>query len=172
MKAILSKRALSAACIVMLSAGVMGCMNTNDDGVRQQGAPTANRYNNMQAQRQDTANRNNGVQDEVQIAEKAANQIVKLSGVRQANVLVTRRNAYVAAILDERQGQLSRNTEDQIAAKVRQVDPNVQNVYVSTNPEFVDRVNAYVEDVRQGRPVAGFVDQLNEMIQRIFPNAR
>jgi hypothetical protein len=33
-------------------------------------------------------------------------------------------------------------------------------------------VNSYVTEAGQGRPAAGFVDQFNEMVQRIFPNAR
>ncbi|MCY9666360.1 YhcN/YlaJ family sporulation lipoprotein, partial [Paenibacillus alginolyticus] len=60
----------------------------------------------------------------------------------------------------------------QIAPKVRETDPTIQNVYVSTNPDFIDRINAYVRDVQEGRPVAGFVEEFNEMVQRIFPNAR
>lgn len=52
---------------------------------------------------------------------------------------MTRRNAYVAAAVNDNQGQLTREMEDQIAQQVRAADPNIQNVYVSTNPEFVDR---------------------------------
>jgi YhcN/YlaJ family sporulation lipoprotein len=108
----------------------------------------------------------------IEIADKAAEKITKLKGVNQANVLVTRRNAYVAAVLDTNQQKLTKNIEDQIANQVRKADPSIQNVYVSTNPEFVDRINGYVNDVQEGRPVAGFLEQLNEIAARIFPNAR
>jgi YhcN/YlaJ family sporulation lipoprotein len=108
----------------------------------------------------------------VHIANQAAEKISQLNGVRQANVLVTRRNAYVAAAVNDNEGQLSREMEDQIAQQIRSVDPSIQNVYVSTNPEFVDRTNRYVTDVGQGRPVTGFFEEFNEMVQRIIPNAR
>lgn len=108
----------------------------------------------------------------IEIADKAAETITKLKGVNQANVLVTRRNAYVAAVLDNDQQKLTKNIEDQIANQVRKVDPDIQNVYVSTNPEFVERINGYVGDVQEGRPVTGFMEQLNEIAARIFPNAR
>ncbi|MDQ8738024.1 YhcN/YlaJ family sporulation lipoprotein [Paenibacillus sp. LHD-38] len=111
-------------------------------------------------------------EDRVDVADRAAENITKLKGVRQANVLVTRRNAYVAAALDDDQKKLTRDIEDQIAKQVRAADSDIQNVYVSTNPQFVDRINGYVDDVQQGRPVVGFVEEFNEMVARIFPNAR
>jgi YhcN/YlaJ family sporulation lipoprotein len=107
-----------------------------------------------------------------EIAKNVADRIVRLNGVKQANVLVTKRNAYVAAVVNTHNNVITRTLEDQIANEVRATDPNILNVYVSTNPEFVDRVNRYVEDVRQGRPVTGFFDELSNMIQRIFPAAR
>lgn len=102
----------------------------------------------------------------------AADKIVRLNGVKQANVLVTRRNAYVAAVVDTPQTEIPQQLEEQIANEVRSTDPNIQHVYVSTNPEFVDRVNRYVQDIGQGRPVAGFVEEFSAMIQRLFPTAR
>ncbi|CAM4408621.1 YhcN/YlaJ family sporulation lipoprotein [Paenibacillus alkaliterrae] len=111
-------------------------------------------------------------EDRVEVADRAAENITKLKGVRQANVLVTRRNAYVAAALDGDQNKLTRDIEDQIAKQVRAADSDIQNVYVSTNPQFVDRINGYVDDVQQGRPVVGFMEEFNEIVARIFPNAR
>lgn len=148
---------------VLLVASVMltACMN-NNQAQQQPGAQT------QQAQNQPHANLDN----RVQIADQAADKIAQVKDVKQANVLVTQRNAYVAAVLNDNQGKLRPELEDQIAKQVRATDPNIQNVYVSTNPEFVDRINSYVADVRQGRPVAGFFEELNAMVQRVFPNAR
>jgi YhcN/YlaJ family sporulation lipoprotein len=103
------------------------------------------------------------------IAKVAADRITRIPGVKQANVLVTKHNAYVAAVVNIPSTQLTKAWEDHIAKEVRATDPTIKNVYVSTNPEFVDRVNQYVEQVRQGRPIAGFFDELNQVIQRIFP---
>ncbi|UKS28255.1 YhcN/YlaJ family sporulation lipoprotein [Paenibacillus sp. HWE-109] len=107
----------------------------------------------------------------IQIADQAVTNIMKLNQIQQANVLVTNRNAYVAAMLHHGV-ELSRNLEDQIAAQVKAVDPAIQNVYVSTNPDFFGRINTYVQDVRQGKPVAGFFDEFSETIKRVFPSAR
>jgi YhcN/YlaJ family sporulation lipoprotein len=106
------------------------------------------------------------------IAQTAANRIARLKSVKSVNVLITNRNAYVAAVVNTPKNQITKVLEDQIAKEVRATDRSIQHVYVSTNPEFVDRVRQYVDDVRRGRPVSGLFDQLNKIIQRIFPVAR
>ncbi|MFD0959070.1 YhcN/YlaJ family sporulation lipoprotein [Paenibacillus chungangensis] len=117
-----------------------------------------------------TGKNNNSMNERVDIAEKAADSITTINGVKSANVFVTRNNAYVAALMDTGK-DLSKDMEKQIADKVRETDANIHNVYVSTNPELMDRMNTYMKDVREGRPVSGFVQEFNDMIMRIFPNA-
>jgi YhcN/YlaJ family sporulation lipoprotein len=152
--------------IVVLSISffvfTVGCSNKTTNQIKQQGTHM------QQVPNQVKTNRDN----RFEIAKNVADRIVRLNGVKQANVLVTKRNAYVAAVVNTHNNVITRTLEDQIANEVRATDPNILNVYVSTNPEFVDRVNRYVEDVRQGRPVTGFFDELSNMIQRIFPAAR
>jgi YhcN/YlaJ family sporulation lipoprotein len=151
--------------VVTLSIVVTGCANTQNN-LRQQSAPGSTILGQPQSQ-QPKATADNKIKE----ASAAAARITKIKGVRSANVLVTQRNAYVAAVLDTN-AQISRSIEDQIAAQVRATDPNIQNVYVSTSPELVDRFNAYVRDVQQGRPVSGFVNEFNAIVQRIFPKAK
>lgn len=143
-----------------MSIVISGC-TANPNNQKQQNAPI------KQQQVQQPGNEDN----RIQIAKEAAAKITEVDSVKQANVLVTKRNAYVAAILKNDQ-QLSREIEDQIANKVRAADSNIQNVYVSTNPELADRFNTYVHDVQQGRPVAGFVEQFKEIVARVFPNPK
>jgi spore cortex protein len=147
-----------ALLLITFLVFTVGCGNRTKNQVRQQGT-------HMQATPNKTDNR-------FDIAKVAADRITRLNGVKQANVLVTKHNAYVAAVVNIPTNQITRVLEDQIAKEVRATDPTIQNVYVSTNPEFVDRVNKYVEDVRQGRPISGFFDELNQIIQRVFPVAR
>ncbi|MBW7474539.1 YhcN/YlaJ family sporulation lipoprotein [Paenibacillus oenotherae] len=67
----------------------------------------------------------------------------------------------------------SKVTEDlksQIAGKVKGMVPQVDNVYVSANPDFVDRMTAYMDDVRLGHPIQGFIVEFNAMVDRIFPH--
>ncbi len=161
------------AALCLLASGCTDNDNNGNNGnngnnqVQQQA-----RQGHPMRQMTNQANPGTNADNRVEIAQAAAERIDRLPGVRQANVLVTRRNAYVAAVLDGNGRQLNRQTEDRIAREVRAVTPDVRNVYVSTNPDFVDRINTYIDDVQQGRPVAGFVEQFNEMVRRIFPDAR
>ncbi|MFC3748109.1 YhcN/YlaJ family sporulation lipoprotein [Paenibacillus sp. GCM10012306] len=59
--------------------------------------------------------------------------------------------------------------KDKIAAEVKKTSPNVDNVYVSANPDFVERFNVYAEEARAGHPLKGFADEFRTMVERIFP---
>ncbi|NBD27323.1 YhcN/YlaJ family sporulation lipoprotein [Paenibacillus glycinis] len=57
----------------------------------------------------------------------------------------------------------------QIASEVKKMSPSIKNVYVSANPDFVDRMGAYMADVKAGHPIQGFIAEFNAMVDRIFP---
>lgn len=64
---------------------------------------------------------------------------------------------------------VSNDVKDKITKIVQKADPNITNVYVSANPDFVQRVSNYATDVRNGHPIGGMVNELSTMIERIFP---
>ena len=68
--------------------------------------------------------------------------------------------------------ELTKDVEKKIADQVRKSDGSIRNVYVSVNPEFVDRMEGYTNDIRDGRPVAGIFDEFTEVVQRLFPTSR
>ncbi|MYL51094.1 YhcN/YlaJ family sporulation lipoprotein [Halobacillus litoralis] len=110
------------------------------------------------------------------VAKDAANRIEKnVDGVDNVYVLKTRDNAYVAAELDNPKGdknEVSDEMEKQIKKAVKASDQDINNVYISTNPDFVDLTNNYVEDAQNGEPVEGFFREFGEMVDRIFPDQR
>jgi YhcN/YlaJ family sporulation lipoprotein len=59
--------------------------------------------------------------------------------------------------------------KDKIAAVVKKADPSIDNVYVSTNPDFVERADYYAEEFRAGHPLKGFANEFRTMVERIFP---
>ncbi|MBY7143007.1 YhcN/YlaJ family sporulation lipoprotein [Virgibacillus sp. NKC19-3] len=70
---------------------------------------------------------------------------------------------------DRYDDELSDDVKEEISEIVKSVNNDIDNVYVSTNPEFFDLTNNYVDDVNEGRPVRGFFDQFGNMIERLFP---
>ena len=59
--------------------------------------------------------------------------------------------------------------KERIAAEVKKMAPQIDHVYVSANPDFVSRMTSYMEDVRLGHPIQGFVAEFNALVERIFP---
>jgi YhcN/YlaJ family sporulation lipoprotein len=62
--------------------------------------------------------------------------------------------------------------EKKIADQVRATDSDIQEVYVSANPDFVNRMKDYEKRINEGAPVKGLFEEFTEAVQRVFPNAR
>ncbi|MFS1513982.1 YhcN/YlaJ family sporulation lipoprotein [Chengkuizengella sp. SCS-71B] len=64
---------------------------------------------------------------------------------------------------------MTNEVKKKISNKVKSMDKNVNNVYVSANADFVERINNYMVDIGEGRPVRGFMDEFNTFMNRVFP---
>lgn len=128
------------------------------------------------------ANNNDGNRNnQYDVSEEAAERIKNdIEGIDRVQVLTTDNNAYVAAGFDNKNHQNRKNNGDgeeevneemkqKIGDIVRSVDNNIENVYVSSNPDFIDLTNNYVDDMNNGEPIEGFFDQMGNMIERVFP---
>lgn len=61
------------------------------------------------------------------------------------------------------------DVKERITKIVQEIDDNIDNVYVSTSPDFINLAEGYGNDLDNGRPVRGFFDQIGNMIERAFP---
>ncbi|WP_175493022.1 YhcN/YlaJ family sporulation lipoprotein [Bacillus sp. OK048] len=101
------------------------------------------------------------------IENEAEDKVENLPEVNQANIIVSNRNAYVAVEMDEDfHGEISPFVEDQIAQQVREANPNIQNVYISSKRDFVTQMRQYRENLQNGKSTDGFT----KMVQRFFLN--
>ncbi|MBS4200025.1 YhcN/YlaJ family sporulation lipoprotein [Bacillus sp. FJAT-49732] len=109
----------------------------------------------------------------IDVADNIADKVADLKEVDTANVLVTNRNAYVAVKLSNKgNNEMSNTVQRKIAKQVRDVDNNIDNVYVSENPDFYNRMTGYRNDINAGQPVSGFFNEFSDTVRRVFPNAR
>jgi spore cortex protein len=132
----------------------------------------------------DRVNNHDNNTNRYDVAEEAADLIVKkIDVIDNAYVITTDNNAYVAAALDTNQNgrnldrnqngdELTEDVKDKISAIVKSVDHNIDHVYVSTNPDFMDLANNYANDVNRGKPVEGLFEEIGNMIERVFPQNR
>lgn len=112
----------------------------------------------------------NKEENRLEVADEAADHIVKMEEVESANVIVTNHNAYVAVVLHEGiEG--TKQLEDKIAEEARAANKDFNNVYVSMNPDFVQQTTDYGNKIRAGEPVEGFFEEFSDTVKRVFPDA-
>ncbi|GAA0439707.1 hypothetical protein GCM10008983_15760 [Lentibacillus halophilus] len=70
---------------------------------------------------------------------------------------------------NDRGEEVTDDVKEEISRIVKSVDPDVDNVYVSTNPDFFDLAGNYADEADNGEPVEGMFDQIGNMIERVFP---
>ncbi|WP_082892723.1 YhcN/YlaJ family sporulation lipoprotein [Rossellomorea aquimaris] len=172
------KKYVFTALIGVLFLGIVSGCGTNDN-MNEQGLNENNRdlqnvkYNNNQGNRDYVNYDGEMVEENYSISDKAANKVATLNQVESAYVLTTKRNAYVAAVLEDRyNGEINNELEKKIADSVRSVDPGIQNVYVSTNPDFIDSMRDYANKADQGKPIKGLGEEMADMLKRVFPNRK
>ena len=112
----------------------------------------------------------NNEENRLEVADEAADHIVKMEEVESANVIVTNHNAYVAVVLHEGV-EGTKQVEDKIAEEARAANKDFKNVYVSMNPDFVKQTTDYGDKIRAGEPVEGFFEEFSETVKRVFPDA-
>lgn len=71
--------------------------------------------------------------------------------------------------LSENKDNVSAEIKSKISDVIKKSDPSITNVYVSANPDFVQRVSNYATEVKNGHPIGGMVSELSTMFERIFP---
>lgn len=166
--------------------------DNNDTNVEQTrfNAGTQNGQDNRQDFDMNQNNNENGG-GEYDLSEEAAQRITdEVEGIESANVVTTENNAYVAAEIDATAdtqktnngtnngnngnngndgNALTDNVKKQISDIVKSVENDIDNVYVSTNPDFGDLVSRYADQAENGDPIEGIFDQMGNMIERVFP---
>jgi|GEM_PF-4840097 len=94
----------------------------------------------------------------------------QVPGVDNATVVVTGNTAYVGIDLDENMNVTNDvDIRNQVVQKIRAAGDDINTVYVSAEPDFMDRIKNVGNGLRNGRPIDAFTTELREMIQRVTP---
>jgi spore cortex protein len=121
-----------------------------------------------------TDTNDNNLSRNVRVADDVAQEVAGLKKVNTAAAIVMGRNAYVAVTLKHNtgDGKMTEKMKNEIAKRAKAVDPNLRNVYVSSNPDFVKQLGNYANDLRNGKPISGMIKNLGDIIRRTFPEAK
>lgn len=166
----MQKRSLFTLIIFIVSFSLMACQlaekpnlpdnnNTNDIG----------RYNNNNNNMNNDMNMDNNMSAR---AENIADSVVDIAGVDDATVVITGDTALVGVdIAGKDNGEVTDNLKRSIINVVKKVDNRIDNVVVTASPDFFDRIDNIARDINRGKPLSGFVDEVNEIIRRVAPTA-
>lgn len=111
-------------------------------------------------------------------SDRLARSCESVSGVNNANVVVSGNTAYVG--VDTAGDNTGRNVaygapnnvstiKSQCAQQVRAANPQIQNVYVSTDANFMNRLRRVGEGVKNGTAVSSFRDELDALVRGLTP---
>ncbi|WP_373229469.1 YhcN/YlaJ family sporulation lipoprotein [Cohnella sp.] len=163
----------------MEKTGDVGNKNIRPNSINNNRTRFANDQDNEQNRMYGERRENNNIigmhgNSHIELSDEVAEQISSLPEVDSAFVAITDHNAYVAVILDNK-AMTSNSMEipdmqkDKIADRIKSLSPSTENVYVSTNPDFVSRMQGYANVVQQGHPIQGLIVEFNALVERVFP---
>ncbi len=146
--------------LLMLAMGSAGC------GTRESApSPTDNR---LRAQAQDGAARNN-----IDNPNKVAAHLEMLArgvvGVKDANCVVFGNYAIVGIDVGERMERSEVGTLKYAVAEAFRKDPYGVNAVVTADIDLAQRLREIRVDVQNGRPLAGFTEELSDIVGRLIP---
>ncbi|WP_046178458.1 YhcN/YlaJ family sporulation lipoprotein [Domibacillus tundrae] len=143
------------------------CMNNdNNASDKADNAPVEN----MSTNDQKADNNTNNDDQNLDVAEKAADRVKELEEVDDATVLVTDHTAYAAVNL-KNGTEVNDDLKNRIEEKVKEADTSVEKVYVSEDPDFSTQMKDYADRIKAGDPIGGFFDEFSDSVRRVFPSA-
>jgi YhcN/YlaJ family sporulation lipoprotein len=104
-------------------------------------------------------------------AEKIARNVAKLKEVNSATCVITGNTALIGIDMkDNIEGKMTNDLKRKVESSVRNTDKNIKNVTVTADVDLYKRISNMARDIRNGRPITGFTDEIQEMLRRITPS--
>ncbi|MGD6877047.1 YhcN/YlaJ family sporulation lipoprotein [Bacillus infantis] len=116
---------------------------------------------------------NDSDQNNLRNSEDAQQKVEAMKEVDKAVVITAGSKAYAAVKLaNGENADVNDEMKKKVSDKVQAADQNINEVFVSSNPDFMERMRGYRDNIQNGKPVRGLFDQFSETVQRIFPESR
>jgi YhcN/YlaJ family sporulation lipoprotein len=113
----------------------------------------------------------NGIGDANDAIEtRVTREAERVAGVKNAVTFVNNNTAYVGVDVGTTMGdEDSDYVRDEVINRIHTAVPNITRVYVSSNPDTLGRLRGFGNDIRGGKPITGFIDQVETMFRRTIP---
>lgn len=159
--------------LLVLSVIIIGCTPARRPIVERNNQPNTTMRTPITTPAPQTTEMPNGINNRnntTERDERIAAELEKINGVQNAYVLTNDSTAYVGLGLDPNvESTRTIAIKDDAIARVKAVDSSIRTVYVSSDIDVVGRFRGYVQDIRGGRPISGFINEIEEMFRRTVP---
>ncbi|GAC42934.1 YhcN/YlaJ family sporulation lipoprotein [Paenibacillus popilliae] len=147
--------------VAIVIAGMLaGCGNANRQA-------TPGSYSGGQAQPIQDGKRN--IQDAGVVSQHLADLARKVHGVQSANCVVFGNTAIVGIDVDAKLERSQVGTIKYSVAEALSKDKYGANALVTADMDMNARLREMAADIRQGRPISGFANELADIVGRIVP---
>lgn len=103
-------------------------------------------------------------------AAKIANKVADLNEVESATCVITGNTAMIGVqFSDQYKGKMTDAIKKKIDQVVKKTDPRIDRVAVTADPDVVNRIRDIFRDIGKGKPISGFAEEINELLNRIQP---
>ncbi|PAD20546.1 YhcN/YlaJ family sporulation lipoprotein [Terribacillus saccharophilus] len=190
---------ISMAALAAITLTACQNDNDNDTGMGRNGNVEPTRYNNTDNNLvhrnsdntmdvDDRQKNGDDQQPRYQVADDVAKKVKEVEGVDDAYVFTTDNNAFVAVDMkndndnsgnngmgntatgDNNNNEVTDKMKKDVEKAVKSVDEDIDNVYVSADPDFLGMAKDYNNKIDEGQPVKGFFLEFGNMLNRVFPN--
>jgi len=104
-------------------------------------------------------------------AQDLAEKIGEMKDVNAATVVITENQAWVGVDLAANlEDEMTDEMKNEITSLVKKEDKEIDTVYVTADADSVTRIKNIAKDVADGKPISGFINELNEIGRRITPS--
>lgn len=105
-------------------------------------------------------------------AEKIADAVSQnIADVKDARVIITDKIAYVSVSIDNSaNAATAKSLKEEVAKVVKKTDTAIDEVYVMEDADTFTRMKEMVADLAEGKPISGFMEELDNMFTRVIPS--
>lgn len=145
---------------------LFGCANNN-----QASPPSEQNEQNEQIKVKQTIPSKREIEgkDQEQVAERLEKIAAGVPDVKSAHSVVIGDTAIVGINVDEQLDRSRVGTIKYSVAEALRKDPYGVNAIVTADIDVTERIKEIGEEVRKGRPIAGFAEELADIIGRMMP---
>ena len=94
----------------------------------------------------------------------------KIAEVKDSRVVISEHMAYVSVEIDKTaDSSESMQLKDEISRVAKTADPAIDTVYVMEDADTFTRMKEIGQDIADGKPVSGFLEELENMFVRVTP---